>query len=271
MKPAYHRIVADNRLHDLKERAARELGKVIRGRGWTQAYAAQYLSVSQPRISNLLSGHIQKFTLDMLLQMLISLDRPVELSFPDPDGWSRSPEWKMDPDHEQSLQKVEYYSDILARDPENSLAYSRRGDAYHRLGRLELAIADYTRSFELDPSRPGPITNRAGIYRALKQYKAALVDYKFLLNRFPDCNIHQNRSLVYLDLQDYESAMLDMDRAVELSPERPGPWTNRALLYLRLKQPERARSDYQKALEIDPTSKQIKQALADIDSGKYSS
>ena len=102
MKLAYHRIVADNQLHELKERAARELGKVIRGRGWTQAHAAQFLSVSQPRISNLLGGHIHKFTLDMLIQMLISLDRPVELRFPDPQEWSRSPTWTTDPDHEQS-------------------------------------------------------------------------------------------------------------------------------------------------------------------------
>lgn len=260
----YHRIVAENQLHDLKEQAARELGRVIRGRGWTQAYAAQFLCVSQPRISNLLGGHIHKFTLDMLIHMLVSLDRPVELSFPDPQSWSRSPCGQADPGDEQSLQKVEYYSDILTRDPENALAYSRRAQAYERLGRQELAIADYTKAFELDPSRPGPIANRAGIYRSLKQYKAALLDYKFLLNRFPDYNIHQNRSLVYLDLQDYESALVDMDKAIELAPERPGPWTNRARLYQRLNQPERARADYEKSLEIDPTCKQVQRALAEL-------
>ncbi|MBX3169363.1 MAG: tetratricopeptide repeat protein [Candidatus Eremiobacteraeota bacterium] len=262
----YAHIAADNRLHDLKEKAARELGQVIRGRGWTQTRAAQFLSVSQPRISNLLSGHIEKFTLDMLITMLISLDRPVELAFPDPTQWRRSPNWSPDPQHADSLNKVEHYSELIRQDPTNSLAHSRRADAYHRLGQDEQAIADYTRAFELDPSRPGALFNRASLYRHTKQYKAALLDYKTLLNRFPDCNIHQNRSLLYFEMQDYESALYDMDKAIEIEPERPGPWTNRAMLYRKLNQPAKARADYEKALEIDPTSWQIRQALEELES-----
>jgi len=91
-----------------------------------------------------------------------------------------------------------------------------------------------------------------------------LLDYKTLLNRFPDYNIHQNRSLLYVEMQDYESAMYDMDRAIDLEPERPGPWTNRAMLYRKLNQPEKARADYEKALELDPTSTYIRQALKDL-------
>lgn len=261
---SYAHIVADNRLHDLKEKAARELGQVIRGRGWTQAHTAEFLSVSQPRISNLLSGHIEKFTLDMLITMLVTLDRPVELFFPDATEWRRSPGWNTDPGHSDSLDKLEHYTQLISQDPSNSLAYSRRADAYHRLGDSERAIADYTRAFELDPTRPGALSNRASLYRGLKQYKAALQDYKTLLNCFPGYNVHQNRSLLYFDMQDYESAMFDMDKAIELEPERPGPWTNRAMLHRKLNQPERARADYEKALEVDPTAAHIRQAIKEL-------
>lgn len=261
---SYAHMVADNRLHELKEKAARELGQVIRGRGWTQAQAARFLAVSQPRISNLLSGHIEKFTLDKLVTMLVSLDRPVELTFSDPACWSRSPRWSSDPAHPESLQQVEYYTGLLVQDPNNSLAYSRRASAYYRLGDLERAIADYTRAFELDPSRPGSLSNRAGLYGHTKQYKAALRDYETLLERFPDYNIYQNRSLLFLEMQDYQRAMQDMDRAIELEPERPGPWTNRALLHRKLNQLEWARADYQKALEIDPTSAFLRQTLEEL-------
>lgn len=261
---SYAHTVAEHRLHELKEKAARELGQVIRGRGWTQSHTAEFLSVSQPRISNLLAGHMEKFTLDMLIIMLISLDRPVDLTFPDAAEWRRSPDWKNDPTHADSLNKVEHYSELIRQDPGNSLAYSRRAGAYHQLGDYDKAIADYTRALELDPSKPGALSNRASLYGHTKDYKAALLDYETLLNRFPGYNIYQNRSLLFVDMQDYESAMLDMDRAVELQPERPGPWTNRGMLYRKLNQPEKARADYEKALEIDPTSSQIRRILQEL-------
>jgi tetratricopeptide (TPR) repeat protein len=263
LKP-YQHLVAENNLHQMKEKAARELGQVIRGRGWTQAQAAGYLSVSQPRISNLLAGQTQKFTLDMLITMLISLDRPVELSFPDPAQWTRSAPWKIDPNHQEALKIVQHYTQLISEDPNNALAYKRRADPYHQLGQNLQALADYTRAYELDPSRPGAIFNRAGVYRELKQFKAALKDYKTILQRFPECHIHQSRSLVYLDMQDYESAMHDMDKACQLQPERPGPGANRANLHRSLGNLAQARADYQKVLEVDPTSTYAKQALAEL-------
>lgn len=258
---SYHRIVADNHLHDLKERAARELGQVIRARGWTQARTADYLGVSQPRISNLLKGQIDKFTLDMLVTMLVGLDRPVELNFPDRTGWTRSAHREPDKDTQN---KVDHYSELLRQEPGNALAYSRRADAYHRLGQLEQAIADYTRAFELDPDRPGALANRALLHGQAQQYKAALQDYATLQQRFPDYNLHQNRGLLYMDMQEYDKALADMNQSVKREPERPGPWTNRALLYLKMNQPDRARADYEMALTIDPTSDRIRQALAEL-------
>ncbi|KMO73007.1 helix-turn-helix domain-containing protein [Mycolicibacterium obuense] len=42
----------------------------IRERAWTQAKAAQVLGVSQPRVSDLLNGKIDKFSLDALVNLL---------------------------------------------------------------------------------------------------------------------------------------------------------------------------------------------------------
>ena len=58
-----------------KIRAAlmRAIEKEIVDRHLTQAKAAKILAVSQPRISNLLRGKIQLFTIDMLINMLMKL------------------------------------------------------------------------------------------------------------------------------------------------------------------------------------------------------
>jgi predicted XRE-type DNA-binding protein len=46
------------------------LTKLIESRGLTQAAAAKLLGVSQPRISDLVRGKIDRFSVDMLISML---------------------------------------------------------------------------------------------------------------------------------------------------------------------------------------------------------
>src|SRR4051812_28063662 len=46
------------------------LGKLIEDRGLTQAQAAKLLGVTQPRISALMRGKIQLFSVDGLMEML---------------------------------------------------------------------------------------------------------------------------------------------------------------------------------------------------------
>jgi predicted XRE-type DNA-binding protein len=47
-----------------------ELGKLIEERGLTQAQAAALFGVSQPRISDLVRGKIDRFSIDTLVAML---------------------------------------------------------------------------------------------------------------------------------------------------------------------------------------------------------
>jgi len=47
-----------------------ELSELIERRGWTQAQAAEVMGVSQPRISDLMRGKIDLFSIDTLIAML---------------------------------------------------------------------------------------------------------------------------------------------------------------------------------------------------------
>lgn len=47
-----------------------ELTKLIHARGLTQAKAARLLGVSQPRISDLVRGKLDRFSIDSLIEML---------------------------------------------------------------------------------------------------------------------------------------------------------------------------------------------------------
>ena len=82
---------SDNVFEDLgfgKEKAANlkiradlmiDLCKFIRAQQWTQAEAAAFFGETQPRISNLMNGDIDRFGIDKLVQMLSQAEMDVRV------------------------------------------------------------------------------------------------------------------------------------------------------------------------------------------------
>ena len=57
-----------------------EISRVIRGKKLTQSQVAEILNVSQPRVSSLISGNLDLFSIDMLMNFLKILGQDVEIS-----------------------------------------------------------------------------------------------------------------------------------------------------------------------------------------------
>ena len=51
----------------------------IRAEGWSQQQAAERLGVTQPRVSDLMRGKIDKFTIDTLVNMLVAAGLHVQV------------------------------------------------------------------------------------------------------------------------------------------------------------------------------------------------
>lgn len=68
-------------LKALKAKLAIALVELIRAREWTQAVAAEKLKITQPRMSNLFRGRLEKFSIDALLQMLVRVGYKLETDF----------------------------------------------------------------------------------------------------------------------------------------------------------------------------------------------
>lgn len=56
-----------------------DLRRHIEEQGWTQAQAAEALGETQPRISNLMRGHISRFSVDKLIVLLARAGLAVRL------------------------------------------------------------------------------------------------------------------------------------------------------------------------------------------------
>lgn len=65
----------------LKSKLVMVLVNLIRQQEWTQAEAARQLKVSQPRMSNLFKGQLDKFSIDTLLEMILGLGYKLDVDF----------------------------------------------------------------------------------------------------------------------------------------------------------------------------------------------
>ena len=53
---------------------------MVRDNGWTQVQAAEHFGIAQSRVSDLLRGKWEKFSLDMLITLAVRVGRRVELA-----------------------------------------------------------------------------------------------------------------------------------------------------------------------------------------------
>jgi tetratricopeptide (TPR) repeat protein len=69
---------------------------------------------------------------------------------------------------------------------------------------------------------------RGGAFLILKQYEAAIVDYNKVIQLDPDePAAYNNRANVYGHLEQYESAIADFNKAIEIDPNNANPYNNR--------------------------------------------
>lgn len=65
---------------DVRAQLMSAINEQIVNNGWTQSEAAEKLNVNQPRISYLVSGQIERFSVDALLNMAALAGLQIELT-----------------------------------------------------------------------------------------------------------------------------------------------------------------------------------------------
>jgi predicted XRE-type DNA-binding protein len=56
-----------------------QIEAIVKQSGWTQTEAAAHCGVTQPRLNDLLRGHVSRFSLDALVNMATALGRKVHI------------------------------------------------------------------------------------------------------------------------------------------------------------------------------------------------
>ena len=64
---------------NLKSNLILAIHKTVRDNGWNQTEAAAHLGISQPRVSNMLKGKLDKFSTDSLLEIMFKLGYKLDM------------------------------------------------------------------------------------------------------------------------------------------------------------------------------------------------
>jgi tetratricopeptide (TPR) repeat protein len=145
-------------------------------------------------------------------------------------------------------------------------AYSQRG-LHQRLKQPDRALEDYDTAVKIQPDAPLVLTNRAWIYLTRNQYDAAIVDLNKAIELFPPAQAARSyyyRGFCYLKLMDNTRAMSDLNESLRLDPNAADPYLYRGEIERRQKLYDAALRDVDEHIKRAPRDSRGFIARSDI-------
>ena len=187
---------------------------------------------------------------------------------------------------------LKLFKKCIENEPDNDKACFYTGCIWEIKGNYKKAIENYISASNLKPKNPAYLTQLAEAYYQIDEYEKAIENWKKVQNIDPgyeinyinkaiaewikddadyeqaiiDCDIYISRnskneksSVVYslrgdckYWLEQYDDAIEDFNKALELEGDNVTDLKNRAKTYYQMKEYEKALDDFNKVLEIDP-------------------
>ena len=146
------------------------------------------------------------------------------------------------------------YSLVLEIDPNNAWAYSSRGFCWNKLERYILAIEDFTIAIKLeeDPKKKGyAYQNRGQSKILMENYEEAILDYnKALELNGKDAISYYERGICNFNLGRQKLGLIDVNKAIALNDGYSYWYVERARIKEVLGDYEGALEDLERALEL---------------------
>jgi tetratricopeptide (TPR) repeat protein len=152
---------------------------------------------------------------------------------------------------------IEDFTAVLRLEPKNARAYRERGVCYTHTGEYEKALANETAAIALTPGDPWAYYYRANVHRLRDRTSLALDDYTAAINRDRDGDrklapAYRARGMIYLDRAEYDRAIPDLTRTLELEQEDTTTRQARCLAYLKDGEWKKALLDADAVIAHDP-------------------
>lgn len=184
--------------------------------------------------------------------------------------------------HREYELAVDSFSQVIAQDPENTIAYVNRGNARYNLKDYEGAIEDFTQALQINPATIKAYVNRGNARYALatfssdpiRDYKLAIADFNqaVLINPL-EAEAYIRRGIVRYELaqysgnakQDFQLAIADFNQAITINPRKPEAFFQRGIVLYDLaqysgefeKNYQQAIQDFNQAININPSMARV--------------
>lgn len=171
-----------------------------------------------------------------------------------------------------------------------------RGAVYLELGRTDRAYLDYCRILDQERDNMEALLMRAYIYIIRRDYNAARIDYNRLLQVDPfnysgrlglislnqkekkfsdamemlnnmiielpeDITLYLMRAGITMDMEQYDSALLDLEEAMRINPKSPDVYLHRGELYLLQNKKAQAKQEFEKAIALGIPQSELREKL----------
>ncbi|KAL6594847.1 TPR-like protein [Neocallimastix sp. 'constans'] len=151
---------------------------------------------------------------------------------------------------EPSLELFDRAAMISSDDPD---LYYHRAHIKFMLNQYEDAIKDYKKSAELDPSFVFCYIQQGVAYYRNGSTPTAIKTFEDASKKFPNSpDLHNYYGEILMDLQRFDDAMNEFDKASKIAPQLPFSYVNKAILYQQKMDLLNSEKFVRKAIEVDP-------------------
>ena len=180
---------------------------------------------------------------------------------------------------EESLLAI---NEALSLNPNKATYHGVKGKILLSCQKYEEAIESFNKAIELDSKNTFYYLDKAEIYFTLGKYKEALLEYEkaskinskvkkyknlFLENfnsRFNLLFYYVNKANLYYEFKDYNNAIYNLTKAIELDSKKIDYYIERSKIYLKQGLYNRALTDCNKMIELEPNNVSYYKKRGDI-------
>ena len=160
---------------------------------------------------------------------------------------------------------IELFESAGALNDKNlATAYYHRAIIFKNQEKFELAIADCTEAFKINPKHAKALNTRGSIYFILDKDESALEDFSAAIKI--DANFssaYSNRGNLYLKMQKLGLAIANFTKALDINPEDGISFNNRGNSYKRQEKYKLAVADFSSAIVIFEKNNEDKLVLSE--------
>lgn len=149
------------------------------------------------------------------------------------------------------------YTQIINRNPDDVDALSNRGDAYLYIGNTDAALTDLNTALEIQPENPELYITRGWVNYNVDNLEAAESDFTRAVELAPQSSeAHFGRGIIYHELGQSDQALEDFSQVIELDTTEPATradaYAERAEIFAENEDTDSALGDLNTAIEINP-------------------